>query len=60
MALALLVKLYLSEAKPREPEVVEGAGRRKRVDVYIDLLRLLMPPPQPTLQNAPALKVSQM
>jgi hypothetical protein len=45
MALALLVKLYLSEAKPREPEVAEGAGRRKRVDVYIDLLRLLMPAP---------------
>jgi uncharacterized membrane protein len=44
MALALLVKLYLSEAKPREPEVAEGAGR-KRVDVYIDLLRLLMPAP---------------
>jgi DnaJ-domain-containing protein 1 len=45
MALALLVKLYLSEAKPREPEVAVGAGRRKRVDVYIDLLRLLMPAP---------------
>jgi hypothetical protein len=45
MALALLVKLYLSEAKPREPEVAEGAGRRRRVDVYIDLLRLLMPAP---------------
>jgi hypothetical protein len=45
MALALLVKLYLSEAKPREPEVAEGAGRRKRVDVYIDLPRLLMPAP---------------
>ena len=45
MALALLVKLYLSEAKPREPEVAEGVGKRKRVDVYIDLLRLLMPAP---------------
>jgi hypothetical protein len=45
MALALLVKLYLSEAKPHEPEVAEGAGRRKRVDVYIDLPRLLMPAP---------------
>jgi hypothetical protein len=45
MVLALLVKLYLSEAKPHEPEVAEGAGRRKRVDVYIDLPRLLMPAP---------------
>jgi hypothetical protein len=45
MVLALLVKLYLSEAKPHEPEVAEGACRRKRVDVYIDLPRLLMPAP---------------
>jgi uncharacterized membrane protein len=50
VALALLIKLYLSEAKPHEgegkaAEAAEGVGKRRRADVYIDLLRLLMPAP---------------